>query len=417
MGVLNDVAYRLRKNPKLKQKLKDMYQYVGNFLSDKKSVPDAIEQVSSNEKEHLFGYYDKKPWNKQEDKMIYLEVENCYKEVAPLEPAKIILKDLKTQEETVLETSKTWNIQQGNMLQWLGPEFNQKIIYNDFIDGKLKSVVLDIETKEKKYFDLPIYDIDKKGEFALSLDFFRLHRLRPGYGYSNLEDRTKEDKCPDEYCIWKLNVKENQVEGILKYTDLYNFEHKKTMEGAEHKVNHIMINPSGNRFMFLHRWLLDGVKYTRLLTCDMDGKNLYNLLDEDMVSHCTWKDDTHILGWAHKNETGNHYYLLTDQEKQAEKIEDRLLNVDGHPSYAEDGSFFITDTYPDFKRKQKIFLYDLEKKVSQEIVSVYAPIRYLNDLRCDLHPRINYVGNQICFDSCKDGKRQVYVINIERGEG
>ena len=70
MKFLNRIAYELRKCPAIKKKLKDVYQYIGNIISDKKTWPNSIEQISSNEKEHLFGYYDKSPWNKNEDKMI-----------------------------------------------------------------------------------------------------------------------------------------------------------------------------------------------------------------------------------------------------------------------------------------------------------------------------------------------------------
>ena len=61
------------------------------------------------------------------------------------------------------------------------------------------------------------------------------------------------------------------------------------MNNAEHKVNHIMLNPSGERFMVLHRWFVGHRKYTRLVTVDVDGSKMYNLSDDDMVSHCYWK--------------------------------------------------------------------------------------------------------------------------------
>ena len=67
------------------------------------------------------------------------------------------------------------------------------------------------------------------------------------------------------------------------------------MTGAEHKINHLMISPDGNRFMVLHRWFQNGVKYTRLVTCGMDGSDMYNLSDDDFVSHFCWKNNEEIL--------------------------------------------------------------------------------------------------------------------------
>ncbi len=413
MPILNDIAYKLRKVPFIKKKIKDAYQYVGNILSDKKTFPDNIVQISNSEKEHLFGYYDKCPWNKNEDKMIYLEVEKANKQYASSIPAKIILNNLSTNEEKIIAETNCWNVQQGCMLGWLGPDFNTNIIYNDFINGDLKAVIFNIKTKEKRIIDSSVYSVSNNGKIALTLDFIRLNRLRPGYGYNNMEDNTKKDLIPRGYCIWKVDLISNTKTGIIKYSDLIKIDHKETMDGAEHKVNHIMINPSGNRFMFLHRWIKNGVKYTRLLTANIDGKDIYNLLDEDMVSHCNWKDDTTILGWARKGEK-NHYYLLKDKSKEYKVIGKDKLLVDGHPSYSNDLACFVTDTYPDFKRKQHLYIYDEINDNLKEIASIYANTKYINDCRCDLHPRFNHSGNKICFDGSQNKKRQVYVLNIDR---
>ena len=413
MNLLHNLAYRIRKYPRIKKLLKDTYQYMGNIVSDKKCFPADIVQISSNDKEHLFGYYDKCPWNKDEDKMIYIEVNNARDNYVSNDPAKIILKDLKNNMEESIGSTRCWNVQQGCMLQWLGPDFNTNIIFNDFIDGELKSVILNVRTKKSRVIDSPIYSVASNGRDALSLDFYRLNRLRPGYGYNNKIDNTEKDFIPSGYCIWKINLEKNKTIGLIKYTDLINIDFKETMTGAEHKVNHIMINPSGSRFMFLHRWIKNGVKYTRLLTADIDGKNIYNLLDDDMVSHCNWKDDNTILGWARKEREGNHYYLLKDKSKEYKIVGKDKLLVDGHPSYTKNQKIFVTDTYPDFKRKQHIYIYNEDHDESVEVASIYASIAYLNDCRCDLHPRFNNNGTKVCFDGSQTGKRQVYVLNLE----
>ena len=223
---------------------------------------------------------------------------------------------------------------------------------------------------------------------------------------------TKNQKVPEGYCIWKINMETQEKEGIITYKQLVEIQSKETMKEAEHKVNHIMINPSGNRIMFLHRWIKNGVKYTRLLTCNYNGEDLYILLDDDMVSHCTWKDDETILCWAKKKNIGNRYFLLKDKTNQFTIIGDGKLTVDGHPGYRKQGDIFVTDTYPDFKRKQKLYLYNEKTNNLVQIASIYSNIKYRNDCRCDLHPRWNSSGTQICFDGAQKKKRQVYVIAV-----
>lgn len=414
MKFLNRIAYRLRKCPELKKKLKNIYQNIGNLVSDKKTWPTCIEQISSDGEEHLFGYYDKSPWNKDESKIIYLEVNNSSIETAPKSEASIIMKDLASNKEVKIGVTRAWNVQQGCMLQWLGPDYSSKIIYNDFINNELRSVILNLKTNEKKIVDYPIYSVDANGQYALTLDFYRLHRLRPGYGYSNKIDHSKDSKIPEGYCIWSIDLKNNLKKGIITYKQLVEIDHLDSMDGAEHKVNHIMINPDGNRFMFLHRWIKNGVKSTRLLTANMDGTEIYNLSDDDMTSHCIWKDSTTILGWVKKNDIGTGYFLMKDRSKNYKIIAKDQLDVDGHPSYNMEKKYFITDTYPDFKRKQHLYLYDVENKKVIKIADIYSNIKYNNDCRCDLHPRWNFSGTKICFDGAQKEKRQVYVIDIEK---
>ncbi|SHH94331.1 WD40-like Beta Propeller Repeat [Clostridium collagenovorans DSM 3089] len=411
-NIINKINESLRRFPEIRKFAKGIYQVIGWSLSDKKTENSNIICISDSRYEHLFGYYDKSPWNKECTKMIYLRTENANREVAPSKQALIILKDLEKNEETIIGSTYAWNVQQGCMLQWLGPEMNKKIIYNDFRNGEFCSVILDIETGTEKVLPIAVYSVDKNGEYALSLDFSRLHNLRPGYGYSNTNKDTVDEKCPNSTCIWRMNINTGEVKGLLTYKQLMDFESREEMNGAIHKVNHIMINPEGKRFMVLHRWIKNGKKYTRLLTVDIDGENVYNLMDEDMISHCNWKNNREILAWAHTHSHGNKYYLLTDQTQKREIFAEGILNRDGHPSYSPDNKYVITDTYPNFKCKQNLYLCSADGENVKEIAEVYSSLRYNNENRCDLHPRFSPDGRYICFDGAINKLRQVYVLKV-----
>lgn len=412
MSILYTIAAKLRKQPKLKKILKNAYQMVGEITSDRQTLPESIKCISDPEHEHLFGYYDKSPWDRSGNKIIYLRVKNANKVTASDVPAEIIINNINTEEETSITETNTWNVQQGCMLQWLGPDFETEILFNDFRSGKHCAIIFNVETKEERIIDVPVYSVSLDGKRALTLDFARLHTLRPGYGYMNVSDGTKDEKCPESPCIWTIDLVSNKVVPILTYKQLFDFERKESMNEAFHKVNHIMVNPTGTRFMFLHRWIKNGVKCDRLLTCQMDGKDMYNLLDEDIVSHCNWKDENTIIAFAHTYEFGNHYYILHDKSGEREVIDGNLPNVDGHPSYSPDGKFIITDSYPNFKRKQKLYLYDVHAKSCKQIAEVYSSKPYINDTRCDLHPRWKRDSSEICFDGAQSKYRQVYTLKI-----
>lgn len=401
------------KFPKTRRLLKGIYQRLMYFVSsDKTKCEGDITRISPvNDFEYFFGYYDKSPWDSSGRYVISLKVKNAYKVPDSTDEAKIVIIDTESNTEKIIATTHCWNSQQGCMAQWLGPDFSSKIIYNDCRNEKYVSVIYDFkQNKELKVFEMPIYDVAKDGTFALTLDFSRLHRLRKGYGYANLKEATRNEKCPNKACIWKINLISGEVQELVKYTDLKNFETKNNMLKAEHKVNHLMISPNGKRFMVLHRWFNKGEKFTRLVTINTDGTEYYNLSDDNFVSHCCWKNNEEILSFLNKKESGKHYYLMKDKTKEYKMLWPEL-NTDGHCTYSSDGKFVITDTYPNNKRMASVYLCTENDNKSRKIARVYSPFKYDNDNRCDLHPRWNHNGDEICIDSVHDGKKEIYKIS------
>lgn len=406
----------LEQFPIIKHVAKRVYQLVSVATSNEKfkSEGDVVRVSPDDGFEYFYGYYDKSPWNATDRYMICIKVKQAYKSVAPKEPGVVGIIDTQEGNKFIkIGVTHSWNVQQSCMAQWMGPDFETKIIYNDFRDGKYCSIIYNwAEKHEETVLPLPVYDVARDGSFALSLDFSRLHRMRPGYGYSNLPETTKGELCPNKPCIWKMDIPSGKVTELFKYTDMAAFEPDESMMGAEHKVNHLMISPNGKRFMVLHRWFQKGRKHTRLVTVNVDKTEMYNLSDDVFVSHCYWKNDQEILSFLRKKETGNHYYLMKDQTQEY-KMYWPELNTDGHCSYSPDGTRIITDTYPNRKRIASVYLCTGNDNRARRIARVSAPFRYDNDCRCDLHPRWNHEGTKVCIDSVHEGKRGVYIIPIK----
>lgn len=424
MSIEQKVNYQLNKYPKVKKVIKRVYQ-VGMYSISKKIKSEGdITRVSPNDDQHeyFFGYYDKSPWDITDRYMLCLKANDTWSDVSPREKADILIIDTEKKEndssrvKKIAETS-AWNVQQACMLQWLGPDFSSRILYNDFRDGKYVSVILTLATMEEKVISAPVYSVSQDGKFALTLDFSRLYELRPGYGYYNVPEPTKGIALPDTTAIWYVNLETGEVTECLKYTDFAKFKPRPEMkeEGSVHKVNHIMISPNGKRFMVLYRWFCGQRKYTRLITCNVDGTDMYVLSDDDMVSHCYWKDDNTILAFENKKKTGPGYYLMTDKTENYTHCWSQFTN-DGHPSYSPDRSLIVTDSYPDRARIASINIMDGNelKQENTTIAKVFAPFKYDNDTRCDLHPRWNHSGDKICFDSVFEGHRGLYIVNVKK---
>ncbi len=411
MSFAYNIAKKLKNQPKLKRLVKNTYQKIGGIISNKKTTPNTIVCRSDTNYTNLFGYYDKSPWSHDGKKMLYLRVPSAHKNADSCEKSEVIVKDLVHDSETVIATTSSWNVQQGCMLQWLGNN-DTEIIYNDFRENRLCSVILNIADRSERIINYPVYSVSRNGKFVLTLDFLRLHTLRPGYGYCNLVDKTADKMLPTGACIYYVNLKSNESSPIITYEQLASLRHLNTMDGAYHKVNHIMLNPNGDRFIFMHRWLQNGVKHDRLLSANVDGSNIRILLDYDMVSHCNWKNNREIIAFANYKGTGYHYYTFYDAEDINCKNINKMPDVDGHPSYSPDGRYVLTDTYPSFKRKQMLYIYDTKTEECKIVASIYANLNYINETRCDLHPRWKYDGTEICFDGAQQKSRQVYTLNV-----
>ena len=425
MGIEQKINYQLNKFPAVKKVIKRAYQRGMYAISPKIKSEGNITKVSPNDNEHeyFFGYYDKSPWDITDRYMLCMKANNTCKDVSPREKADIILIDTEKAEndskrvKKIAET-KAWNVQQSCMLQWLGPDYSSRILYNDFRDGKYVSVILTLATMKEQVIPSAVYSVSSDGKFALTLDFSRLYELRPGYGYYNVPEETKGIALPDTTAIWKVDLETGKIYDLLKYTDFASFQPRPDMRenGSVHKVNHIMLSPNGKRFMVLYRWFNGQRKYTRLVTCNVDGTDMYVLSDDDMVSHCFWKDDNHILAFENKKKTGPGYYLMTDKTQEYSHCWPQFSN-DGHPSYSPNRRIVVTDSYPDRARVASINIMsgDETKKDNKTIARVFAPFKYDNDTRCDLHPRWNHAGDKICFDSVFEGHRGLYVVTVHQG--
>lgn len=420
MSLEQKINYQLNKFPAVKKVIKRVYQRSMYAISPKIKSEGNITRISPDDASHeyFFGYYDKSPWDITDRYMLCMKANDTWSDVSPKEEATILLIDTKNNNKVkVLAKTRAWNVQQSCMLQWLGPDYSSRILYNDFRDGKYCSVILDIVSGEEKVIPAAVYSVSANGTFALTLDFSRLYNLRPGYGYYNEKETTEGVALPDTTAIWCVDLMSGEVTPILKYTDFANFEPRPEMkeEGSVHKINHIMLSPNGKRFMVLYRWFNGQRKYTRLVTCNVDGTEMYVLSDDDMVSHCIWKNNSTILAFENKKDGGPGYYLMKDKTQKYIHCWPQFSN-DGHPSYSPDGSLIVTDSYPDRARVANIYLMDGDEKKKENtiIVRVFAPFKYDNDTRCDLHPRWNHSGDKICFDSIFEGHRGLYVVAIKK---
>ncbi|NQY74118.1 MAG: hypothetical protein HRT90_05080 [Candidatus Margulisbacteria bacterium] len=408
-------ARLLNRCPVLKKRIKKGYQYLNFFIFRSRTPfesPYSLHKVDSTQLSTFFGYYDKSPLNHSETHIIYHRTSKPTHQLPdPHSPVEIILKECHSKKEITIDKSYAYNWQQGSRLQWLD---SNRFIYNDY-SSKSENYVSKIANisseKVEAQIDFPIYDTFNN--LAISLNFNRLNRMRPDYGYRNQNSDPFEEKWRDRDGLFLIHLNKNITKLLYSFRDILKIDYHPSFDQAEHKVNHIMINPDGSQFVFLHRYFVRGRKIDRLMLGDTKGSPL-QVLSQPMVSHYFWKNAQTIIGFLEHSTCGNGYYEIDILLKKTTPIHAALINQlgDGHPSTFEDTILF--DTYPNRSRMKDLYIYHAKSKSLNKIGSFFEPIFHTGENRCDLHPRFSPNGKQIFIDSVHDGSRNFYQINLQK---
>jgi hypothetical protein len=382
--------------------------------------------VTKGPNHHWFGYYDKTPWDSTGRYLLAMEADFCDRQPRPEDIIRLGMVDLKSgyewrgfsvrnpdNEWRGFDTTRTWCWQQGCMLQWLGSAPDREVVYNVHDNGEAVAVVRDVHTSKFRLLPRPIYAISADGKQAVTLDFARLHRLRPGYGYAFCKEQFADNPAPEKLGVWWMDMASGKNELVVTLKQLAANKPDGRFRGAHHWVNHLLFNPGGTRFVFLHRWRV-GVKpwFTRVYTAKPDGTDLRLHLDTGMASHFDWRDDHTLLFWARTPTAGNKFCLIDTRTDEVTVVGDGVLTQDGHCSYSPDRKWVLNDTYPDRDRMQWLMLYNPRTGRRYDLNKFHSPKQFTGPWRCDLHPRWNRDGTQVCIDGCHGPQRQVYVLDV-----
>ena len=279
-----------------------------------------------------------------------------------------------------IQTSYAWNYHKGCRLQWLGNS-NDYIVFNNFINKKLKSEIYDTSLKKIDELPLPIDTISTNGRYASSFSYRRLEELMPGYGYKFEDNSFLNENHSKKTGIFIIGLNKKSVSMIHNLDNLSKLETSSSMKNARHFVTHSLFSPDSKKIAFLHRWIHNDVakRYSRLIVSDINGDNIQIIQTDEMVSHYTWDDDSNIIAYCRKDNIDGHY-LFGERFNKSKLICKEILNSDGHQHIIPNTKTFVTDTYPNSRRFAKLFIVDYEKNDAVEIASVKSPKSFKPEL-------------------------------------
>lgn len=403
------LASFLSKFPIVKNKIKYIYSYVSYLLN--KSEVELVSDFDSvaikyNDDETFFGYYDHSPLSENGKNIIFNSTSyDTSKNPSHFDIVNICLYNVSKKESIKLTETRAFNWQQGSRLIWLNDD---SFIYNDYENDCYISKVYSLEEDRViSKFDRPIYDVN--GHIAVSIDFRRLTALRPDYGYFShdidgfiLNDEALKVELID-LDTGSINLLFDFDKYLYKTAQTFNIE-------TIHKFNHLMLSPSGKKLMFIHRYYSNNIRHDRLVCYSLELDSFDILTSVGIVSHCFWYDDNNIYGYFTDHNSVVAYNKVNLLNKEIIKISDKLDNLgDGHPNIINKEKM-VSDTYPNKSRMKELFIYDFDDDKKTVLASIFEPIKFFGESRCDLHPRFSYDANYVFFDSVHTGKRHLYMM-------
>ncbi|MHC4734294.1 MAG: hypothetical protein ACYTDW_07490, partial [Planctomycetota bacterium] len=324
-----------------------------------------VRAITRGPKFHWFSYYDKLQFDPTCRYALGMEVDFEHRSPRSDDVISIGMVDLKDNNHWIkLGKSSAWCWQQGCMLQWR-PGSKNEIIFNYRQDKRFICHILDVRSRKKRTLAHPFYTISPDGRTAVAPDFRRIQDMRPGYGYAGLPDPYKDDPAPRDSGIFRLDLDTGRHKLIISIADVAKIPNPHAnLTSAKHYFNHLLFNPDGSRFIFLHRWRAKGRGGfgTRMLTARPDGTNIRVVDDYGRTSHFIWRDTSHILAWAWHPSNGNAFYLYEDGTRKVEVVGKSVMTQNGHCSYLPGNKWILNDTYPDRERKQHVYLYNVETR-------------------------------------------------------
>ena len=122
-----------------------------------------VASITSGDKQHWFGYYDKFQTDPSGRYVLAMEVDTFQRSPIETDTIRIGLIDLADHNKwTQIGTSTAWGWQQGCMLKWI-PGSNDEVIWNDREGDTFVSRIYNVSTRSTRTLPKAIYTLSSDG--------------------------------------------------------------------------------------------------------------------------------------------------------------------------------------------------------------------------------------------------------------
>lgn len=402
-----------------------------------------IRRITPKDEVCFFGYYDMSPENIDGQKVLFQKAPFGDHMPSITDNLSIEVYSFATKQFKKIGETTAWNFQEGCRLQWIN---NSECIYNVRTEQGFGSKVYDTNNDNIiRTYDFPIYSISNN-----KCTFYNFNRSR--YSYAHDIEKEETDYSSDGIFIGDLISGKSRL--VISLEKLSN---DAGSQGQRNWVEHCVLNPSGDKFCFFHRWdNANSGMHTRFCVSDLTG-SYEVLLNQGFCSHFGWKNDDIISAWGRlpskinsvqsnaflrntwlykamvkvyhslvkgdslRQKISNDAYIFFDVRSLNKwKLENSDFVVDGHGTWSKNENYMLTDTYPDHENLRHLMMYNESENKVYELGKFfsYPDIRDTDKysvigIRCDLHPKWSYSNKNIYFDSTHEGYRALYMLKVD----
>ena len=344
--------------------------------------------------------------------------------------ADICIIDLENETIETVYSTKGWGFQLGANLNWGSTD--RYIYTNDIIGNEAVCVRIDLKTKEMKAFSGPKYHLSPDGSHAIGFPLDLINVTQKGYGVPQFRELEKISGAPADEGLWETNQQTDEKRLLVSLKEAAdNASDKGYLEGGNFYFFHSKYNPQGTKILQVMRCLFPDNPDKRgwnpmLFVFNSDGSDIHEAVSRLHWgyggNHPNWHPDgRHIImnlrpKWL--GEDKMRFCMFHHTGKDFRIIDSRHLGS-GHPSVDPKTKYLISDCYqhePMAKENGHVpirFIH-LETGDESEICSVFTDLDIKKStLRVDPHPAWDGNYKRICFNGAPDGKRQVFVAEME----
>ena len=384
---------------------------IGQIISEffrKRSVIQNIAQIPieviqlDGYKNTFCGYYDVSPFNPDNPNKLLLHCNNFGTWIKPTtrRATDLVLYDRISRQVKILASTRAWNWQQGSRLQWIDAEH---VVYNS-LQCELNGILMNVNTGEKQVLPANV-NIAFRDQYIVSIDYSAL-TAGSEYGYPGLVPERNGDQ------IKRYFFSSATTEVLFSTRELHA---QLAVSGAiKRHINHILINPGGDKFVFIYRFWKDGVRFDSLILYDFTTGIFRVIIENECVSHYAWHNNNTLFIWGAINGIGGYYWIDTNMGR----IWPFINCDDGHPNFVN-GRTVITDIRnPWYKAGLlRLYLQDVQNLTVVDLMVVSHPTIFNIANRCDMHVSLSFDKQVFQVDSRHLGYRCVIVGDLRNFRG